>query len=534
MPDNYYENNTNALAAPLAISHIVRTLRTYTPVIALSIATVMVGYLIVAIAIYVMSPSQAVTSLRFRIDFKGADAGQYPNGTKFSSAEIIITPVLLKAYEANGLGRFTTFADFTKAIFVLESNTAHDTLSLEYQTRMSDPKLMPVDRERLQREYESKLASLSKDQYSINYLRPSGIRSVPESLARKVLYDILREWAAFVTKEQHVLEYRVALLSPTAVGTQLDAGYDPIVATQMLRGHVMRVTINISSLRMIPAAELVRTKKEGLSLVDLGTRLEDILRYQLDPLVQTIAGSNLLTDRAATIHFMEAQLAYDERQLAGGQEVVDAARQALSLYMSGRGMGSLGEPRTAEVRPDSSPSGAPTETLMPQLSESFLERVIQMTTNTADVAYRKTLTEIFRRAAVEVIPVQAAVAYDRAALEIMRSTGSGTSSITREAVNQQLMATREEVRRIVLQVHEIHAAVSRNMNPSTQILSLVGVPATRMERSVSIRKLALYGILTGFISLPIIVILCLLHNRVREEEAAEASITRPAAIESTG
>lgn len=533
MPDDYYENNRTASAAPLAISHIIRTLRAYTPVIALSLATVMVGYLILAIAVYVLSPSQAVTTLRFRIDFQGADLGQYPNGTKFSGAEIITTPVLLKAYDANDLGRFTTFADFTKAIFVLESNTAHDSLSLEYQARMSDPKLMPVDRERLQREYESKLASLSKDQYSINYLRPGKLKSVPESVARKVLHDILREWTEFVAKEQHVLEYNVALLSPSAVGAKLDVGYDPIVATQLLRSHVMRVNGNIMTLRAIPAADLVHTKKENVGLVDLGTRLEDILRYQIDPLVQSIAGSNLLTNRTATLQFLEAQLAYDERQLAGYQATVDAARESLALYMSGRGIGTLTENR-AVARPDDPPSGAQTETLMPQLSDSFLERVIQMTTNTADVAYRKALTENFRLAAIRVIPMQHAVAYDRAVLEVVKSAGTGTTSITREAVNQQLIATREEVRRIVVQVHEIHASVSRNMNPSTQLLSLIGVPATRLERSIGFRKLALYGILTCFIALPIIVILCLLHNRVREEQAAEASLGRPTAIESTG
>jgi len=536
MPDNFYENKTTVLAAPLAISHIVRTLRAYLPVIALSIGAVMVGYLILAIAIYVLFPSQAVTSLRFRIDFKGADLGQYPNGTKFSSAEIITAPVLLKAYEANDLGRFTTFADFTKAVFVLESNSAHDSLSRDYQSRMSDPKLMPVDRDRLQRDYESKLASLSKDQYSINYLRPSRIRSVPESVARKVLHDILRQWAEFVTKEQHVLEYQVALLSPSAVGTQVEAGYDPIVATQMLRGHVMRVIGNIQTLRKIPAADLVHTRKEGLALVDLGTRLEDILRFQLDPLVQSIAGSDLLTNRAATIHFLEAQLAYDERQLDGYHDVVEAARQAVSLYMSGRGVGSVPETRTGEARPASPSSGAPAEVLMPQLSDSFLERIVMMTTSTADITYRKTLTENYRQAAINVIPMQHAVAYDRAVLDVVRSAGNGgrSSSITREMLDRQLMATRDEVRRTVVQVHEIHAAVSRNMNPSTQLLSLIGVPATRHERSIGVKKLALYGILTGFIALPIIVILCLLHNRVREEEAAEASITHPTAVESTG
>ncbi|MDP9194579.1 MAG: hypothetical protein M3P06_23025 [Acidobacteriota bacterium] len=533
MPDDFYERPAPALAPPLAISHIVRTLRTYLPVIALSLAAVMVGYLIVAVAVYVLSPSQAVTSLRFRIDFKGADLGQYPNGTKFSSTEIITTPVLLRAYEANDLGRFTTFADFTKSIFVLESNTAHDTLSLEYQSRMSDPKLMPVDRDRLQREYESKLASLSKDQYSLNYLRPSRMKNVPEAIARKVLHDILREWAEFVSKEQHVLEYRVALLSPSAIAaTRVDAQTDPIIATQVLRAHIMRVQANIQSMRRIPAADLIHTRKEGLTLVDVATRLEDIMRFRLGPLVESIAGSNLLNDRAATIRFLETQLDYDRRYYDAQKQKVEAVRQALSLYMNGRGIGSQfvnGNPTAPPAE-----STGPNETVMPQLSESFLERVIQMTTNTTEIAYRKSLTEDYRQAALDAIPTQQAVAYDQAVLDIVRGT-SGGATLSRDLVNQQLTATREEVRQIVMQLHEIHAAVSRNMNPSTELLSLIGVPATRLERSVSIKMLALYGILTCFIAIPIIVVLCLLHNRVREEEAAEATITSvPNAVESTG
>jgi hypothetical protein len=531
MPDDFYEKQTNASGPPLAISHIVRTLRTYLPVIALSLGAVIVGYLIVAVAIYVLSPSQAVTSLRFRVDFKGADQGEYPNGTKFSSTEVITSPVLLKAFQANDLGRFTTFTDFSKSIFVLESNSAHDALSAEYQGRMSDPKLMPIDRDRLQREYESKLASLAKDQYSLNYLRPSRLHNVPESVARKVLHDILREWADFVSKEQHVLEYRVALYSPSAfVAKPEDSEIDPIIATQVLRSHVFRVQGNIQNMRRIPAADLVHTQKDNLSLVDLGSRLEDIMRFRIDPLVETIAGSNLIPNRAATLRFLDSQLAYDQRQLDAQKQKADAARDALALYMNGRGIGSPEGP-SPEIPAPTGPR-SPSEMLMPQLSESFLERVFQMSTNLTEINYRKSLSEDFRQASLDVIPSQQLVNYDRAIIDVVRSTSGGTP-LSRDEVTRQLNETREEIRQIVVHIHEIHAAVSRNMNPSTELLTLVGVPATRMERSVGVKMLTMYGILTCFIALPIIVTLCLLHNRVREEEAAEASITSVSAAEST-
>jgi hypothetical protein len=49
-------------------------------------------------------------------------------------------------------------------------------------------------------------------------------------------------------------------------------------------------------------------------------------------------------------------------------------------------------------------------------------------------------------------------------------------------------------------------------------------PITRVERSQNIVKLALYGVLFLLLSLPVIVVLCLLHNRVRQEEASEGYI----------
>jgi hypothetical protein len=518
MPEDFYEKPTDLQDPPVAISHIVRTLRTYLPVIALSLGAVMVGYLILAVAIYVLSPSQSVTTLRFRLEFTGAENGQYPNGTKFSSAEIITTPVLLKAYNANELGRFTTFADFTKSVFVLESNTAQDALSLEYQSRLSDPKLGPVDRDRLQREYESKLASLGKDQFSLNYLRPSRVRSIPEVVVRKTLHDILSEWADFVSKEQHVLEYRVALLSPSEVAaTPVVPGGDPIMATQLLRASVMRVQANIDAVRRIPAADLVHTERDQTGLFDLAVRLEDVLRFRLDPLVEGIAGSSLLTNRPATIRFLETQVAYDQRSLEALHQRAEASRHSLEIYMSG---GTKEKPATDGMMAKSTEVGTPV------LSDTFLDRLIQMSSNIADLAYRKQLTEAYREDSLRVVPLEQAVAYDNAVLDVVRRAGNGGSSnLTREAVDQQLASMREELRQIVVHVHEIHKVVSRNMNPSTQLLSVVGVPATRFERSIGMKKLALYGILTCFLALPIIVVLCLLHNRIREEEAAERSMT---------
>ena len=41
--------------------------------------------------------------MNVRLTFRGADIGEYPNGTPFSAAEIISPVILTKVYRQNGL-----------------------------------------------------------------------------------------------------------------------------------------------------------------------------------------------------------------------------------------------------------------------------------------------------------------------------------------------------------------------------------------------------------------------------------------------
>jgi hypothetical protein len=508
---------------PVSVSHIFHVLRAYFPVIGLSMAVVIIGYAIIGVAVYVLSPSQLVITQPFRLEFTGADKGTYPNGAKFSSTEIISTPILLKVYQQNELARFTPFSPFASSVFVLKTNAAQEALAREYQARLSDLKLTPVDRDRLQQEYEAKVSSLSKDQYSLNFVPSKETNAIPDVVVRKVLQDILREWAKFVTTEQHVQEYRLAVVSQASIASIDIADDDPIVATLMLRSKLNQIQSNINALREVPNAELIRTKREGLSLVEIETRLGDIVRFRLEPLVQHIAASRTLSDRRATLQFLETQMAFDERQLASQEEKADAARKALEVYVTGSTTDRAARlTEGPEARPERL---VPSETVIPTMSESFIERLIRLTASSSDMEYRQHLANDYHDAIVALGPLRQAVAYDKTTLDLVRGAAAGTNSLTREQIGQRLTETRREVGTLVESVHEIYQFVSQNLNPSTELLTIGAMPKTRVERSASLRQIALYGLLTCFIAFPVIVIFALLHNRIREEDQGD---TRPA------
>jgi hypothetical protein len=520
MPESHHVEAVEVVERPMSISRLVHTLRAYTPAIVLAAAAVAVVYVVLAVAAYILAPSQRVTSQKFRLEFEGAAEGRYPNGTKFASSDIISTPILLRVFNENHLDQFTGFPQFSRAVFVLESNPDYERLSAEYQSRLADPRLSAIDRERIQREWQSKAASLAKNDFSLSWLRTRDTGNVPDTVVKKALLDILRDWARFAETEEHVLKYRLTVLSPDVVNTDVEAN-EPIIAIQMLRSKCYKFLQNIEDLRQAPSSELRRTA-DGMSLEEIRLRLEEIVRFRLEPLNSRVAAAGLVADRAGAVRFLQTQLAYDQRKLKATQDSAEAIRQALAVYsLEQHGFSDAQAVAGAVPRGGVTPGNAqrPADTVMPQINDTFLDRIMALTSQSNDVIYRQRLVDDYRRAAGQVIPAQTEVAYDQEVLDMVRNAGSVTPAAN--GVRNEIAATQADVRKMATRINEIYEAVSRNLNPAKELYTLTAPAVVHTERARSLQQLALYGLVVMAVAIPIIIVLCLLHARIREEEASE-------------
>jgi hypothetical protein len=507
--------------APSAFTatYIAHTLRNYRNVIALSVVAVAVGYLILAMAAYLLAPAVRLTTLPFRLEFTGSDKGEYPNGSKFSSSEIISTPVLNKTFRQNELQRFTNFTDFAEAVFVVESNEAREALAREYQARLADTRLTSIDRERIQREYELKAGSLSKNQFSVNYMRRRR-DNVPDAMAKKILHDILKNWADYAATEQHVLEHQVAVLSPEIIAPQTAPTGNAILTTVILRGNVSKLMENIRDLRELPNAILLRTK-DGMSLDDISLQLENMLRYRLDPLVDRIAAARL-DDRAETVRFLTTQLDYDTRTLEWQVNAAETAQRTLDLYINAQSQRAVPPVKIAPPSPDDKTGTSDNETVMPQLSDTFIDRLIQLTSRQGDNAFRQKMAEKYQEASLAIGPAKAAVAYDKTVLESVRNSGGTIAAADSNQIRQELETTRLNVRQLAMKVQEIHKIASRNLNPATELVTAT-TPRTRVDRGLSLKFLILLGMLLTLAALVASILFSLFHSRVRDGEKEEES-----------
>lgn len=508
-------------AAPINLSRLARTLYAYRGPIVLSLAVVLFLYIIVAGFHVFRAPSRKVTTQGFQLEFEGAETGRYPNGVDFSPAEIVSVPILDRVYKANNLGEFLPFTVFAQSVYVVESNAAFELLAREYQARLADPKLSPIDRDRIVREFESKKQSLSKNQYSVNFSTPNRRHQLPAAVARKVLRDVLSEWASYAAREQHVLQYQVAVLSPnTFTPPPPDGSVNYIARLQVLRSNIYRVVMSIQEIESLPGARLAQTRGDRMTLNDLRIRLEDMVRYRLEPLVPAVRSSGLVSDVNAAIRFLEAQLSHDERSLAMRRSRAEVIRQALNAYVNRSEV--VPDPE-APPDDDRQPSAGrtPGDSVTPQLSETFLERLVALTSATGDMAYRQRLVDDFREAAMAIGPVEQAVAYDREVIAQLRSAAAGQSGVTAENVEQQIRAIEKQLHDTVLKVNELYATISRNLEPDTHMFKTIGVPTTRSERAIDPLRIATLGLLILLLSLPLIIAGVLIHNRMRQEDEAD-------------
>jgi hypothetical protein len=503
-PVTYREEDI--IEQPVSVSHFVRVLSAYSTTIWLSLAGIAIAYGIIALAAYLVLPSQSIVSQPFSLDFPRATEGKYPNGLKFSTNEILSTPVLARVYKENRLDRYMTLDDFIPCVYILESNPEFEKLQREYQARLNDPKISSIERQQIEKDYTDKQESLSHNLFSLNISIPD--KRLPDDVSAKILTSILNGWADRAQNEGRITSYDVTVLSPAILDDK--PGPNLVITIRILIKRLSQVLDNMDDIGNLPSASLSRTKEGHLSLQELRIKIEDLIRFRLEPTV-ALARESRGNGDPATVQFVKTQLDYDQRQLAAYQDRTSAIRDALALYTSQRTV-SLGQQQTGAGATNQRPS----ETVMPQVSDTFIDRMAQLLNQSADVQYRQKLVTQLRVVQNDMIPAQQAVRYDE---QLMREiTTPSSASVPDEQLTMQVEAVRAEAKSLVQQVNDLFTIISQNLNPQTYLYSLTAPAQKRVQRSITLGRLGLIGALILLISLPLIVLFCLLHHRVAEED----------------
>jgi hypothetical protein len=417
-------------------------------------------------------------------------------------------PVLAEVFKKNQLERYLRFGDFKEAMFVLQSNPDLDLLSYEYQSKLAEPRLTAVDRSRIEEEFRKKRDSLKSASFSLNFRTAGRVLRIPGSMMNKILQDTLSTWAQQAAERKGATRYNVAVLSKNTLKKDFLAAEDYVVAVDILRGTIERVLRTVDDIAKVPGAEAVRLGDDQVALADLRAGLEDLIRFKVEPLLALIRVNGLSRNIArADVYFSDRLLDVQLRREQVRQRMT-ALQEALRAYQQAGAGGSSAVPAGGEGRAGGG--------MTPQVTESFIDRLVQLSTQTNDIKYRQDLTDRIIEDGVLLADLnRQAEYYDWTRKAFAGGRQAQNTSLEAE-VTRRTNQVYSEVERSLDQVQAMYKLIAQqNLNPDTVLYTVTNPFVVTAARSLTLRTVALYLLVTLFGAVIVIPLTCLGHDYFR-------------------
>jgi len=335
--------------------------------------------------LFMVLPCKTTASLGIEMKFPSALQKKYPNGSPFSPNDILSTGLLKKAYQANHLEGKIDFSDFKKSLRINPSGDSLAALQLEYKVKLSDRKKLPIEREQLEEAYKKRREAITASEYSLFWMESaSPAETIAASIKGKVLEDLPRFWAEEAVYAKKVLAFTCLL--PGRL--QSENSTSKIISNTIDIAERSRILAeDLNQLSLIPGgAQLCLAS--GTNLIDLKNRLQVLRESGLNRVQEALVNfSSVQSDKIKTEEILLGRLRARERFLFQEKAKLTPMEDAYRDYLaSQRGLDN-GTPIKAQSG-EGNTGGATF-----QISESFLEKWIEMTKSYTDEEYRQSLIE---------------------------------------------------------------------------------------------------------------------------------------------
>ena len=411
----------------------------------------------------------------------------------------------VRVFKKNQVERYLSFDDFKDAMFILQSNPDLELLSYEYQAKLAEPRLTAVDRSRIEEEFRKKRESLKSASFSLNFRTAERVLRTPQPMMNKILRDTLSTGAQQAAERKGATRYNVPVLSKNTLRKDFMTADDYVVAVDILRSMIERVLGTVDDIARIPGADAVRLGEEQLGLAHIPGQSGGPDSIQSGAVIDPIRITGLSRNVArADVYFADRVLEVQLRREQVRQRMT-SLQEALRSYQQAGGPngGAAGfEGRTGGVTP--------------QVTESFIDRLVQLSTQANDVKYRQDLTDRIIEDGVLLADLnRQAEYYDSTRKAFAAGRQSKNASVEAE-VTRRTNQVYSELERSLDQVQAMYKLIAQqNLNPDTVLYTVTSPFVVRATHSLSLRSVFVYFVMTSFAALFLIPIACLMHDYFR-------------------
>jgi len=487
---------------------------------------ILVAIVVIGGLIFLLQDRRQVAQLSFRIDFDGIDKGEYPNGMKFSTSDILSTPVLNCVYEKNDLKQYMTFSEFKGSVGTIQTNDDFRLLELEYEGKLSNRQLTVQDRERIETEFRGKKAALMMPVYKLQFAG-EGLSSIPVEVMAKVLNDILMTWAEYADRVKGALKYRISIVSHNILDKQALEAEEFLVAIDILKQIIARINGDIEKLAKIPGSETIKLEKTQLSLVDLKYQMEDMEKFKLNPLSGLIRQAGIVKDDNLASGYIKNrlfELNLEKEEALAKKNVYD---DSLKRYL----LKGTSEGRKYDISPslplsEDASRGIPA--MIPQFGGSFLESLIQLGQEHSDAQFRQKITNDAIEAGIKKVEIEFQESYYNEIMsEMVVIERTGGLPEFRKAAIEKFQTTFEDIYKQLMnsidQLNSIYLALSKyNLEPASLLYTVLNPVTVQTFRAISPKRLLIFLVLAGFLAEAVLLFSILIatpSDRAKVDEA---------------
>ena len=449
--------------------------------------------------VYLWYPDQKTAQVGFRLLFEGAEKGEYPNGMLFGPTDITSNLIVEEVFEANNLSQYGKFEDFKKSLFVQHENRGLELLEAEFRGKLSDPKLTPVDRQRIERDFEARTKNLSSKDFNLVFVRKERFRKMPTTLAHKILSDILSAYARDADKEKGALQYRIPVPTRNMIRQDLMEKEDYIISLDMFRSAIQRVQTALVGLKPIPGANIVRVGPARLSLVDVQANLDDLLRFRISPMIGFVRKTGITKNAASTIQYLQNQVFTLNLDREAADKRVKVYDENLRNYLQQRSSPSA--ERTGGGAQSSGTGGmGNVPALIPQLGDSFFDRLIELGQKGEDTIYRQEIVDKSIMEGMKLVEIEKEVAYYKDLISIFIDASKKVDSVVQKEFLSVFQTTYpkniEELLVTIDNLNLFYETLSqRNLNPASLLVKMTVPPSVSTESSLPAGRVRLAALI---------------------------------------
>jgi hypothetical protein len=354
------------------------------PLLATLVLLVVAVTLLVALRAILPPTRTYISQLQFT--FPSAESGRYPNNSPFSINELLDPAILEVVYDQLDLGKYDVDRNKFYGSFSIRPFTpAESEITERFRQQLADRRVSPIERERLETQLRAQLAAASRGAAELIFLPPRK-PPIPVAVGRAIVHKVPVVWSQLAIEKKGVL--RIPGFSAAAIVVapdSVDRQPLPLAILGLLEASE-RLDDRLTELLKAPGVLSVRDSVSGKSIRDLDRDMRDLQLFHTNPLRAQLVQYRFDDGGPALQQVVERRINDIEVRAAGVAKQAEAVGDSIAQFVQATA-GLRGRPAERKTSDSGAAPGAAT---IPQVGESFIDRIIDLTRKDRDAEQDRT------------------------------------------------------------------------------------------------------------------------------------------------